>query len=147
MKKILPETVNILATHPMFGPDSAEKTLAGQKIVLCKIRIEDEKYTKTIGYLKKKELIVIEATPEKHDEEIAKTLLLTHFIGHGLINFGAKDLEIDTEGYKRLMKILDTVQNDTTQLFHDMNKYNKFSKKIRHEFIQSLNKIDGGLEK
>jgi hypothetical protein len=28
-----------------------------------------------------------------------------------------------------------------------MNKYNKYSKKIREDFIKSLNKIDDGLKK
>lgn len=147
MKKILPEKIGILATHPMFGPDSAVETIKGRKIVLCKVRIPNEKYKKIKGCLEKKGLIVIESTPEKHDREIAKTLILTHFIGRSLIDFGAKNLDIDTEGYKRLMNILDMVKNDTEQLFEDMNRYNKYSKEIRKGFIKSLSKIDKRLEK
>ncbi len=147
MKKILPKKIGILATHPMFGPDSASETVKGRKIVLCKVRISDEKYKKIKSCLDKKGLIVIESTLKRHDREIAKTLILTHFIGRGLINFGAKNLDIDTEGYKRLMNILEMVKNDTEQLFKDMNRYNKYSKEIRKGFMKSLNKINKRLEK
>ena len=147
MKKMLPEKIEILATHPMFGPDSAAESLKGNKIALCRIRVNDERYEKIKSYLKEKGLIVIETTPEKHDMETAKSLILTHFIGRALIEFGAKNMEIDTEGYKRLMKILDTVKNDTTQLFEDMNKYNKYSKETRDDFIKALNSINRRLEK
>ena len=41
MKVILPDSVSILATHPMFGPDSAARTLEGMKIALCRVRIDD----------------------------------------------------------------------------------------------------------
>ena len=147
MKKILPEKTGILATHPIFGPDSAPETVKGKKIVLCRVRIQDDKYKKIKSYLEKKGLVVIESAPEKHDKEIARTLILTHFIGRGLIGLGAKNLNIDTEGYKRLMNVLETVQNDTEQLFEDMNRYNKYSKEIRNSFMKSLTKIDRRLGK
>ena len=58
-----------------------------------------------------------------------------------------KELKIDTEGYKRLMKILEVVKNDTWQLFEDMNHYNKHAKQTRENFIKSINEINRRLEK
>lgn len=147
MKEILPGKIQILATHPLFGPDSTSNSLKGNKIVLCKARIPDEKYQKIKSYLKNKGLIIIESTPEEHDKEIAISLALTHLIGRALIDFDGKDLKIDTEGYKRLIKILDVVQKDTWQLFEDINHYNKYAKKTREKFISSINKINKRLEK
>ena len=40
MKAYLPESVSIIGTHPMFGPDSAKDSLFGKKIVLCPVRVE-----------------------------------------------------------------------------------------------------------
>lgn len=147
MKNLLPKKVQILATHPVFGPDSASETLKGRKIVLCKIRISDNFYKKIKKYLKKKGLVIIETTAKEHDKEIAKSLMLTHFIGRALIDFKAGDIGIDTEGYKRLMKILEMVQNDSWQLFEDMNNYNKYSKGVRKSFMKSLDKINRRLKK
>ncbi|MCR9206429.1 MAG: prephenate dehydrogenase/arogenate dehydrogenase family protein, partial [Halobacteriovoraceae bacterium] len=143
MKEILPESISLLGTHPMFGPDSAKNSLYGCKIVLCPVRINNETFKDISGYLETHGLKVIEASPEEHDKQIAHSLLLTHFLGRTLMDFGAKPLDIDTKGYRRLMKILETVENDTWQLFEDMNKYNPYAKETREEFIQSLSAIHG----
>lgn len=141
MKETLPDHVSILGTHPMFGPDSAKNTLYGAKIVLTPIRIEDEVLQNIKSYLGDHGLKVIESTPEEHDKQIAHSLLLTHFLGRSLMDFGAESLEIDTKGYRRLMKILQTVENDSWQLFEDMNRYNPYAEETRLDFIKSLNNI------
>lgn len=142
MKEHLPESVHILATHPMFGPDSAKNTLFGSKIVLCQVRTPEPLYKNIKSYLEGHGLKVIESTPEEHDRQIASSLMITHFVGRTLIDFKANNLEIDTKGYRRLMKILETVENDTWQLFEDMNKYNPYAEKIRKSFLESMQKID-----
>ncbi|MBT6326007.1 MAG: prephenate dehydrogenase [Bdellovibrionales bacterium] len=142
MKTFLPPTVSILGTHPMFGPDSANDTLYGAKIVLCKERIEDKIYKNIIAYLNNHGLNIIEATAEEHDQEISSSLALTHFIGRALIDMKASPLNIETKGYRRLLKIYETVQNDSWQLFQDMNNFNKYSQSTRKSFIDSINKIN-----
>ena len=56
-------------------------------------------------------------------------------------------LRMDTKSYKDFLKILDTVKNDTWQLFDDMNNFNKYSKNIREDFIKSLGKVERKLLK
>jgi prephenate dehydrogenase len=146
MQKKLPPHVSILGTHPMFGPDSAKQTLFGAKIVLCPVRIEDKTYQSIRSYLHANGLHTIETTPEEHDRQIAHSLVLTHFIGRGLVEFGAQDLDVDTKGHRRLMKILETVVNDSWQLFEDMNHYNRFAEETRKRFMQSLSLLDDKLE-
>jgi prephenate dehydrogenase len=141
MKIHLSEEIHILGTHPMFGPDSAADTLFGSKIVLTPVRIPDDKYQSIKTYLNKHGIRIIETTPADHDEQISSSLLLAHLLGRTLIDFGAKDLIIDTKGYRRMMKILETVENDTWQLFDDMNKFNKYSKTTRDSFHSALKQI------
>ncbi|MFC1742498.1 prephenate dehydrogenase/arogenate dehydrogenase family protein [Candidatus Riflebacteria bacterium] len=147
MQKYLPENIQILGTHPMFGPDSALYTLSRRKIVLCRVRVNRGTYLRAKSYLRQKKLRIIETTPLEHDRQIADSLILTHFIGRGLIKYGALKHDIETMGYKRLLRILDTVEHDTWQLFEDMNKYNRFAETMRHNFLQSLQKIDEKLER
>ncbi len=142
MLKLLPENVQILATHPMFGPDSARETLFGHKMVLCPVRIEEKLYSDITRYLNSHGLKVIESTPEEHDRQISHSLVLAHFIGRTLMEVGAERQEIETLGYKRLMKILGVVQNDSWQLFVDMNQYNRFADQARARFIGALTGID-----
>jgi len=145
MKELLPEHISFLPTHPMFGPDSAADSLNGRKIVMCKERIDEIRYRKIASYLASKGLIVIETTPREHDEQIAVSLALTHFIGRSLSVFGAKTQLIDTEGYKRLLHILEVVEHDTWQLFEDMNRYNPYAKGKRAAFMNALNRIEDRL--
>ena len=142
MRAKLPATVSLLATHPMFGPDSASDSLQGHKIVLCPERIENERYRKIAARLESLGLVVIESTPEDHDRQIAISLALTHFIGRSLSSFGAQDLLIDTEGYKRLLHILEVVENDTWQLFEDMHRFNPFAAATRREFMNAMAAIE-----
>jgi prephenate dehydrogenase len=147
MQEILPASVDILATHPMFGPDSAAKSICGHKIVLCPERIAPRRYGKIKHWLEKKGLVLIETTPSEHDRKIAVSLALTHFIGRSLAEFGAEPLDIDTEGYKRLLHILGVVKNDTWQLFEDMHHYNPFAQEKRRAFTQAMEKIEAHLER
>ena len=146
MQEILPDTVSILATHPMFGPDSASETLAGCKICLCRVKIEQNRYRKIRKYLSSRGIIVIEATGREHDEQIATSLALTHLIGRTLSESGATQLDIDTEGYKRLLHILEVVERDTWQLFTDMHHYNPHARKKRIEFMEVMRDISSRLK-
>lgn len=138
MKDLLPQSVQILATHPMFGPDSAAESLAGHKMVMCPVRIHPQRYNEIKQWLKQKQLSIIETTPDDHDRKIAVSLALTHFIGRSLAKFGALPLNIDTEGYKRLLHILDVTNNDTLQLFEDMHTYNPYAGEKREAFMRAM---------
>lgn len=141
MRTLLPPSVSILATHPMFGPDSAAASLAGHKIVLCPERIAPQRYQRITRRLKRKGLVLIETTPTEHDRKIAVSLALTHFIGRSLAEFGATPLDIDTEGYKRLLHILEVVNNDTWQLFEDMYRYNPYANETRRAYMAAMERI------
>ncbi|MBI1935679.1 prephenate dehydrogenase/arogenate dehydrogenase family protein [Candidatus Woesearchaeota archaeon] len=147
MKSILPKHVQILATHPMFGPDTASESLEGRKIVLCKVRIKEGMYCQIKKFLESKKLDIIETTPENHDREIAKSLALTQLIGRALNEMKLSALDIDTKGYRELMSIKDIAKNDTWQLFEDMNKFNRYSKEVRKKLASSLNIIEKKLKK
>jgi len=146
MSAELPESVSILATHPMFGPDSAADSLKDRKICLCRVRMPEKQYHKIKSYLASKGLIVIEATAREHDEQIATSLSLTHLIGRTLSECGASPLDIDTEGYKRLLRILEVVERDTWQLFQDMHHYNPYAREKRLAFMNVMKEINAKLE-
>lgn len=142
LKKILPRGVDILGTHPNFGPDSAADSLKGRKIVLCRVRLSDARYRRAKDALTRKGLEVVELTPREHDRRMAHSLALTHFIGRGLVAYGAKTTGVDTEGYKRLLRILETVQNDSWELFVDMNRFNRHAAPMRRRLLASLTAVD-----
>lgn len=147
MNTLLPPGIEILATHPMFGPDSAAASLAGHKLVLCPERIARRRYDAIKQWLSSKGLVLLETTAAEHDRQIAVSLALTHFIGRSLSEFQAQPMDIDTEGYKRLLHILGVVTNDTWQLFADMNRYNPYAKETRQTFRDAMERVNQRLEK
>lgn len=146
MQALLPASVSILATHPMFGPDSAADGLEGRKIVVCPVRIGQAPLRRITDYLKSTGLVVVEGTVERHDAQMAFSLGLTHFIGRALERIGAEPLEMDTEGYRRLLHILEVVTHDTWQLFIDMHRFNPQAAKVRQAFMDALAEIDGQIQ-
>jgi len=148
MKKWLPKEQQIIATHPLFGPDSVKKFgLKDQKIVVCNIRCAKNNLQNFVKYLKKLELKIIHATPEEHDRQMAKSQALVHFLGRGLGPLNLAPQPIATPDYNTLLRMNDMVQNDTWQLFFDMQNYNSYTKKIRQTFLKSLQKLNHAFKK
>ncbi|MBI2548390.1 prephenate dehydrogenase/arogenate dehydrogenase family protein [Candidatus Woesearchaeota archaeon] len=142
MKRILPKNIPLLATHPLFGPDSAAISIRGRKIVLCKVRLDKKTYHRIQQYLTKKGLVCVHLSPQAHDRLIAESQVLTHVIGRALQMINAKKTPIDTEAYERLLHMCEVVQYDTVELFKDMNHYNRFTPKTRAKLRKALQQIE-----
>ncbi len=138
----LSQEVEIMATHPMFGPDSAKDATEGLQWILCPLRIKPETLNKVKEILNKLKVNIIETTPEDHDQQTAISLALVHFIGRGLEKFGFKDQSIKTLGFERLLKVNETVTHDSFQLFLDMQRFNPYTKKIRQKFMKALRSVN-----
>lgn len=144
----LKHSQSIIATHPLFGPDSVEWLgLAGQKIAVCPVRVTENELNILLSILEKLKLKIIQTSPEKHDRQMARSQALVHFLGRGLGELNLSDQEISTPDYQSLLKINDLVNNDTWQLFFDMEIHNPFAKGARVEFIESLKKIESKIQK
>jgi prephenate dehydrogenase len=147
MKEILSSDIEILASHPMFGPDSVKDgKIDNLDIVFCPLRIGKEKFSGVKSIFKGMGLNVVETTPEDHDQQNAISLALVHFIGRGLSGIDVNHQKITTVGFKRLLQLKDNVTNDSMELFRDMNNFNPFAKEIRRRYVESLQKIDSMLE-
>jgi len=142
MKRLLPAGVSLLATHPIFGPDSAADSLRGRPIIVHPTRLAPSLYRRARRALAGAGLEVVEMTPREHDRRMAGSQLLTHFIGRALAAYGAKTTGVDTEGYKRLLYILETVRNSSWELFEDMNRYNVFAGPMRRRLLSAMRGVD-----
>ncbi len=147
LEKYTRDDVDIMGTHPMFGPTTSkfnlekqEWQLDGLQIVLCPLRIKKERFKKIEEFLELLKLKIIKTTPEEHDKQNAKTLSFVHFVGRSLLASGIGEQKIFTPGYADLLKILPHTTSDNWQLFYDMNNFNPYSHKLREKFR------DAGLE-
>jgi arogenate dehydrogenase (NADP+), plant len=120
-----------LLTHPLFGPDSSKNGFKDLPFVINKFLTNDETYIFWKDYFIKKQLRVIELTPDEHDKLAANSQGLTHFIGRLLSEFEIKETIMDTVGAKKLMEIEEQTCNDTWELFTNLQHYNPYTKKMR----------------
>jgi prephenate dehydrogenase len=146
MLKLLPKGVDIIGTHPMFGPDSGKNGVAGLPIVVSNVRAPEEKYSMWIDLFNRLNLSVIKMTPDEHDKEAAYTQGITHFIGRTLSDMHLKGSAISTTGYNSLLEIIKQTCNDEYQLFLDLQKYNAYTTLMRNDLKDSLHKVLGVVE-
>jgi prephenate dehydrogenase len=142
MLKELPDSVEILGTHPLFGPDSGKNGIAGFKIVLCPVRIAASAYRTIRGHLEALKLEIIESTTEEHDRQAARTQALFHVLAQTLQRLGWGGEPIATPGPEALYRLLGAVQNDSPQLFLDMQRENPFAAEYRQRFLAALGALD-----
>ena len=143
MARLLPRFVEILGTHPLFGPDSARNGIRGLKIVLCPVRCR--RVSKVKAWLEAKGLEVIVTTPARHDFEMSKTQALFHFLARGVAETGIRVGRLSTPGPAKLFEDFRDVQNDSLQLFQDLHRMNRFTAAVRKDLIECLTQLDAEL--
>ncbi len=146
MRKHLPDTVSIIATHPLFGPDSISNGLEQLTVTTYPVRVEDETYQKWNDFWETLGLTVLIKSPDEHDKVTAFTLAMTHFIGRVMGELNLKPQDITTVGYDTLYKVMRQTNNDSWQLFNDMQRYNPYVKEMRQRLHKAINTIENKLE-
>lgn len=146
METQLPHHVDIIATHPLFGPDSISVN-EDLKIMMHPVRDQEGHYLSWKHYFLKKKIHVLEMTPEQHDRLAAQSQTLTHFIGRALDHMNVIPTDIDTLGYKKLRSVMEQTCRDSWELFFDLEKYNPYSKQVIHTFIKTINHLEKQLLK
>ena len=145
MRKYLPANVEILATHPTFGPDSTKGGLKGLTIVLHKVRISPARLARVKQSCRDIGFEIIEMSPQEHDKLMAFSLAYTHLIGRIGERVNIKSTIINTGGFTQLLKVQGYVVNDTFQLFKDVQNFNPYAGEMRTQVRQALNEIEAEL--
>ncbi len=145
MKELVPADVEILATHPLFGPQSGKDGISGLKIVLCPVRINRSRLNKVKRFLRSLGLKIISETPEEHDRQMSAQAL-AQFIAKVLTKLGVKKQALSTRSFELLLEVVDMLKDDSEQLFRDIQTKNIFAVDIRKKLIQEMIKTDKDLE-
>ena len=141
----LSNETDIIATHPLFGPDSLKDS--GSVMTMESVRNNFGRYDFWKNYFESQNILIEEISAEEHDMMAARSQGLTHFIGRVIDDFGTNQTRIDTEGYKALHKLVNQTCNDTWELFEDIQNFNPFTEKMISELNESFEKISEIIEK
>ena len=143
----LPETVEIIGTHPMFGPQSARGGVKGPED-----RHLPDSRTRAPGcsrpYLRKTfGLQAIIATPEQHDRDAAMVQGLTHLIAKVLVEMEPLPRHMTTASFDLLMRAVDMVRYDAPEVFYAIERLNPFVPDVRRRFFGLAADLAETLEK
>ncbi|MDD2325411.1 MAG: prephenate dehydrogenase [Alphaproteobacteria bacterium] len=142
----LPRSVDIVCTHPLFGPQSGKNGIKGLKIAVCPVRGED-RARKVAAFLSEAfGLEVIETTAEAHDREMAMVQGLTHMVAKVLLEMEPLPKTMTTKSYERLMESVDMLRYDSMELFLAIERDNPFAKDVRKNFFAKADALRGFLE-
>jgi len=147
MQQYLPGESKIIATHPMFGPDSYHTSTEKLPMVLCNISADEKTVTEWSDFFVSKSLQVERMTPDRHDQMTALSQGITHYVGRVLAGLDLHPTSIDTLGYKKILEVVDQTCNDSLQLFYDLQNYNPYSSKMRESMRESIEKVNLTLER
>lgn len=146
MESLLPASVSIIATHPMFGPDSGKDGIAGLPMVYCPIRCDEALSASWKAKFESMQLNVLEMDCDRHDKEAAYSQGVTHFVGRVLDELQLNPTELSTLGYKNLMSIVEQTCNDPIQLFYDLQRFNPYAHAMHTELKRALDAVISALD-
>lgn len=146
MRELLPDEVQIIATHPMFGPDSGKNGIAGLPLVYSPVRCSAAKADQWRQVFASMGLNVLEMDCDQHDREAAYSQGVTHFVGRVLDELHLEPTNMATLGYRRLMSVVEQTCNDPIQLFYDLQRYNPYAHDMRVRLRDALETVLSVLE-
>ncbi len=145
MLRGLPGDVGIVATHPLFGPQSARDGIRGLKVAVCPVR--GDAGPRVAAFLRRAlGLQVIMTTPDAHDREAAMVQGLTHLIAKVLVQMEPLPARMTTRSFDLLMQGVDMVRHDAPEVFEAIERSNPYAREVRRRFFDLASRLDSELE-
>jgi prephenate dehydrogenase len=150
MRDLLPDTVEAIGTHPLFGPQSGRDGIAGLTMAVCPIRDESRasaNVRRVAAFARKAlRLKVFITTPQAHDREAAMVQGLTHLIAKVLVQMEPLPRRMTTASFDRLMQAVDMVRYDAPEVFLAIERLNPYSADVRQRFFALSAQLQASLE-
>lgn len=142
MAEVLPDSIEYIPTHPIFGPRTTE--LDNQVIVLTP-DYKGKWYDKVYNYLASKNMRIIETTASKHDFMMSIVQVLTHFSFISTAS-AIEKLKVDlseTEDYESpiynlMIDMIARIVSQNPYLTYYIQSMNNNGHKIRNTFADAV---------
>ncbi len=141
IKSILPGQLAV-ATHPLFGPESAGRSMAGHTLVLCPENSDKTELKKIEDLAVKLKLKVVKLSVTQHDKEMALIQGLTFFIAHSLKDLKLHEQHLSTPSFEKLLQLANLEKHHSYELFRTIQAGNTKTKAIRKKFIKLAQDLD-----
>lgn len=142
MAECAPEGVEVLPTHPMFGPRI--RSLDGQVVVLTPLK-KGEWYPKVLNFFKSENARILVTTPENHDQMMSIVQGLTHF-AYICVASTIERLQIDVKEsrkfaspvYSLMLDMIARIVAQNPYLCYSIQTHNIYIKKTHEAFLETV---------
>ncbi|MBA2565482.1 MAG: prephenate dehydrogenase [Gemmatimonadetes bacterium] len=140
LREILPSGTATVPTHPLFGPDSAARSLHGLPLVVCPLPEHVAAARRVSSFARSRGLRVVTLDAESHDRLMAETQALTFFLSRALNRLTLPNPAhlISTPSYRRLRRALASVALDTDELYRDLVHFNPHAESFVGELTSAV---------
>lgn len=145
MYQYVGQDVEVLPTHPMFGPRI--RSLDGQVVVMTPIK-KGKWYDKVYKFLEKENARILVTTPQIHDQMMSIVQGLTHF---AYISIAAtiKKLDVDVKEsrnfaspiYNLMVDMIARIVAQNPYLFYSIQTHNKYTEKTHKTFLSTYKSL------
>ncbi len=148
MSRLLPEHVDVIGTHPLFGPDSSKVCdgggydVSGRKVAVCPVRTKKWNVDEVCKFLRKLGLVTYVVTADEHDRQMAVAQGLTHYIALGLMKMDVGRQELTTPNFDALLSVVERLSGDADVLLRDIQVMNHYAIDQRKRFRKVLGEIE-----
>jgi prephenate dehydrogenase len=142
--RIIPNQCRVIM-HPLFGPQSAEKSFWGHVVVMCPTVSSTEAYREVRDFIVSQGLAILDKTPEEHDKEMAYAQGLTFYLARILLTMGIHDVELLTPSFKKLLDLAELESHHSEDLFRTIQTGNPYLAEIRSKFVKTAELLNSEL--
>lgn len=145
IKQILPNQP-LVATHPLFGPESAADSLSGHTLVLCPDDSDTVALKVTERFANEQDLKVVHMTAAEHDKEMAVVQGLTFFIAHALKDLKLHEQKLSTPSFERLRRLAKLEAHHSEELFQTIQAGNIYTAEVRNRFMELCKDLNATIQ-
>jgi prephenate dehydrogenase len=141
--KYVPDFVNLIGSHPMFGPQTLKAcgdSFHGLNFIINPIRCSDDIFNEINKFLKGLHFNMVKMGATEHDIQAAKFHFISHLSANILTKLNLKKTSIDTKSYEFLFNFLDRIEPNPL-LLQSMLKYNPYAKIELELFEKSFTEV------
>lgn len=140
----LPQDVDIVSVHPLFGPQSGRYGIHGQNIAVVNVR--GSRSDCVIEFLRDRlDLTVFDTTAEEHDRQMAYVQGLTHMIAKVFKKIDVPEIALETKTFSLLRQMVNIVKDDSDELFYAIQRDNPFVDTTKQAFFDAVKELEARL--
>ena len=141
LKRFIPDGVDAVSLHPLFGPQSGKNGIAGLNITVC--NVSGNRADCVSAFLKDKLILnLFQTTPEKHDQEMAYVQGLTHMIAKVFVRMDVPTIHQQTKTYGHLNDMVELIRYDSEELFLAIQRDNPYVKETTEKFFAAVKALE-----